>query len=188
MYSRWDPGTYTGQVRRRATPGSDRHQHRTGTHAADFVDRRGPRARAGAARRRRSRATRSSCRPARPASCSDGGDFGFRALTAAQCSDLDPQSQADARALKTALFPNSASPCYEFRTPAAYDIPSETRSEAPLDGAPARRRGMSFESLILTRNQLWSLGARLRRRRRSRARSASRRRRARSWTRPAGST
>ena len=155
VYSRWDPGTYVDKC------GVEQSQGPVGisigpAHTQPISSTAADRALAQEQATKAYTSYQKQLPPGAPASCTDGGDFGFRALTAAQCSDLDPQSQAEAKALRDSVFPNSASPCYEYRAPAAYDIPSETRTEGPLT---ALRHGtrMSFESLILTRNQLWSL-------------------------------
>jgi membrane-associated protease RseP (regulator of RpoE activity) len=91
-----------------------------------------------------------------PGWCYSGSGFGFVPLNAAQCSDLEPEDRAKAEALKSELFANTGASCYEFQPPQAFEVRTRTRSEAPWVAAPHAVR-LSFESLILTRNQLWSL-------------------------------
>lgn len=89
-----------------------------------------------------------------PAWCIGGSAFGFRGLTAAQCSGLDDADRIAAEALKTKLFAQTNVACYEFAVPAAYTVPTEHRSELPWEAIPHGTR-LSFESLILARNQIW---------------------------------
>jgi len=94
--------------------------------------------------------------PDAPAACFGGGSFGFRPLTAAQCSGLDDQSKADAEALKTRLFADTEFSCYQFSPPQGYIVPTVRRTEAPWVAIPNGAR-LSFESLILARNQIWGV-------------------------------
>lgn len=90
------------------------------------------------------------------ASCFGGSSFGFRPLTAAQCGALDGQDKADAEALKARLFAGTDFPCYQFSAPQAYIVPTERRVEPPWTAIPQGAR-LSFESLILARNQIWGV-------------------------------
>jgi len=92
-----------------------------------------------------------------PASCIGGSAFGFRPLTAGQCDGLgDPQAKAEAEALKARLFATTDFPCYQFSAPQAYVVPTERRSEPPWTAIPHGAR-LSFESLVLARNQIWGV-------------------------------
>jgi regulator of sigma E protease len=91
-----------------------------------------------------------------PAWCFSGTEFGFVGLSAAYCGTLDAQTQAEARALRDELFAESGSPCYEFRPGPAFEVITEDRSLPVWEAAPEAVR-MSFESVILTRNQIWML-------------------------------
>ncbi len=91
-----------------------------------------------------------------PASCLLGSAFGFGAISAGVCNDLDPEQKASATALRNDLFPQSNDPCYKFTAPPIFEIPSESRSEAPWVAVPHALR-QSYETVILTRNQIWAL-------------------------------
>lgn len=91
-----------------------------------------------------------------PPWCYSGSEFGFVGLTAAQCSGLSPEDQAAGRALKADLFAETDAACYEFRPPPAFEVITRTRSEPLWEALPNSLR-LSFESLILTRNQIWTL-------------------------------
>ena len=91
-----------------------------------------------------------------PASCLGGAAFGFRPLTTAQCDAEDPDTQAAARALKSKLFAGTDFPCYEFAAPQAYIVPVERESQPPWKAVPNGAR-LSYESLILARNQIWGV-------------------------------
>jgi len=97
---------------------------------------------------------RKDVKPGAPAGCG-AGNFGFRALTAPVCSSLGAQQQADARALKQQLFPEAAAPCYEFDPPQATEILTRSHREPIWTAVPHGAR-LSFESLIIARNQIWS--------------------------------
>lgn len=90
-----------------------------------------------------------------PAFCYAGTDFGFRGLSAAQCSTLDDQSRLDAEALKSDLFAESPDPCFIFQAGPQYEGLSKTEWEPPWRAIPDGTR-LSYESLILFRNQIWS--------------------------------
>jgi regulator of sigma E protease len=94
--------------------------------------------------------------PGSPAWCYGGADFGFRGLTAAQCNALDGEARAAAEALKNELFAETTSACYEFRPPTPYEAITEDRSEPIWEAVPNGFR-LAFESIILTRNQIWIL-------------------------------
>jgi regulator of sigma E protease len=92
-----------------------------------------------------------------PSWCRAGTAFGFSSLTAAQCADrLDEQGQADAQALKARLFPTIQDPCVVWTAPQASEAVTKLTWEAPQDAFPHGIR-LSFESLILTRNNIWRL-------------------------------
>ena len=91
-----------------------------------------------------------------PASCYGGSKFGFISMTAARCKALDPAARARAEQLKAELFPDSTSPCYEFSPGPAFEPFVKSRSEPIWQAVPHSVR-MSFESLILARNQIWSM-------------------------------
>ncbi|HEX5479071.1 MAG TPA: site-2 protease family protein [Dehalococcoidia bacterium] len=93
--------------------------------------------------------------PGAPAACGASG-FGFHAWTAAQCAGFGQQQQADARALKQQLFADTSQPCWTFEAPPATQIITHSVHQAPLTAFKNGSR-TSFESLILMRNQIWSL-------------------------------
>jgi len=90
-----------------------------------------------------------------PASCSDGRDFGFVPLNTNQCNDLDSGARANAVALKNDLFPNSGADCYRFDPGSDFEPFTRMHSEPPWKAFPDATR-LSFESLIFTRNAIWS--------------------------------
>lgn len=94
--------------------------------------------------------------PGSPAWCYGGSDFGFLGLSAARCDTLPDDVRAEAAALKAELFQQAQDPCFTFQPPTPYEIITENRWEAPWEAAPHAFR-LSFESLILTRNQIWML-------------------------------
>ncbi|MEX2245857.1 MAG: site-2 protease family protein [Dehalococcoidia bacterium] len=98
---------------------------------------------------------RSKLPPGSPARCSDGTAFGFVPIRALVCDDYDAERQAAARALKVELFPNAEAPCYEFDPPPDFVPFVVTRSEPPWEAIPDGTR-LSFESLVIARNQVWS--------------------------------
>ena len=83
-------------------------------------------------------------------------NFGFHAWTAAQCSGFGQQQQAEARALKQQLFADTSQPCWTFEAPPATEIITHSVHQGPLTAFKNGSR-TSFESLILMRNQIWSL-------------------------------
>jgi regulator of sigma E protease len=91
-----------------------------------------------------------------PAFCFGGSAFGFTPLTAAQCDALDDQSNAEAQALKSRLFQTTTFPCYTFTAPQAYVVPTEREAQPPWQAIPHGAR-LSYESLILARNQIWGV-------------------------------
>jgi regulator of sigma E protease len=91
-----------------------------------------------------------------PAHCYAGSEFGFVGMNEARCASLAPEEQAAARALKSELFAEASGACYEFRPPTAFEVVTRTRSEPIWEATPHALR-LSFESLILTRNQVWTL-------------------------------
>jgi len=91
-----------------------------------------------------------------PSWCYSGADFGFRGLSTAQCDALEPERQVEARALKADVFENAPDPCYVFEPGPGAEVITENRWENPLQAFSTGFR-LSFESLILTRNQLWIL-------------------------------
>ncbi len=158
-YARWNPPTYTdacgvkhtqGPTGIQIAPVSTDPVTRTPAETADLEK----------AARESWLAYRKEIPPGAPSWCYAGGDssavdFGFRPLTAAQCSDetgaLDPEKAQ----LKAELFPESEFPCFEFRPGPAYETKTRTESFPPWEAFP-RGLQMSFESLILFRNQVWS--------------------------------
>jgi regulator of sigma E protease len=97
---------------------------------------------------------RKDVKPGAPAGCG-AGNFGFHPLTAPICGTLGTQQQADARALKQELFPDASAPCYEFDPPQATEILTRSHREPIWTAIPHGAR-LSFESLIIARNQIWS--------------------------------
>ena len=98
---------------------------------------------------------RKDIKPGSPAYCYAGTDFGFRGLSAAQCSNLDDQSLAEAEALKANLFSESTSSCVVFEPGPQFEGLSKTEWQPPWTAVPDGAR-LSYESLILFRNQIWS--------------------------------
>jgi regulator of sigma E protease len=94
--------------------------------------------------------------PDSPASCYAGGDFGFRGLNAAQCSALEPDAQAQAQALKQELFTKTDSSCVVFTPPPGFAAYTRKVHEPIWKALPHGIR-MSGESVIMIRNQLWTL-------------------------------
>jgi regulator of sigma E protease len=91
-----------------------------------------------------------------PTWCYSGTEFGYVGLSAARCDALGPEQRAAAIANKEQLFQLAPDPCYVFQPPTPSSAITEDRSE-PLWGAISEGTRMSFESIILTRNQIWSL-------------------------------
>lgn len=105
--------------------------------------------------------------PGSPAACYSPADqtgddgllrsgFGFVGLSATACSALDPEDRAEALALKRDLFPLAPGDCYQFSPPPAVEVPTITVTEPPWEAIPHGVR-LAFESIILTRNQIWKL-------------------------------
>jgi len=155
VYSRWDPPTYSDEC------GVDHIQGPTGiqigavsvasyTYTGDELQK--------LEKSQRSAVSEynSQVAPGSPAWCYSGSEFGYRGYSAAQCATLGPDQQAAARANKDQLFQQAPDPCYLFQPPPAVSPITENRSE-PLWSAFKQGVRLSFESIILTRNQIWSL-------------------------------
>jgi len=155
VYARWNPQPYTDEC------GVKHESGPTGISIATPFGQYTPRTAAETATLdKESRAAfkeyQTQIAPGSPASCSSGADFGFVPLTAAQCADLDPGERAAAEALKSELFAGQAAPCYQFSPGPRFEPFTRTRSEPIWEAAPHGVR-LSFESLIIARNQLWSM-------------------------------
>ena len=154
VYARWDPPPYVDEC------GVEQRQGPTGigltTRHGQFTPlTREERADAEALSREAFPKYRDEVAPGAPESCTDGRAFFFLPLTAADCAELTPEQRASAEARKRELFADSASPCYEFDPPPAFVSFTRTRSEPPWEAIPHGVR-LSFESLVLARNQVWS--------------------------------
>lgn len=90
-----------------------------------------------------------------PASCTSGAAFGFQSLSAAECADLTPEQRAEAQALKRELARESSAPCFLFDPRPNFAPFLRTRSEPFWEAIPHGVR-LSFDSLILTRNLIWT--------------------------------
>lgn len=90
-----------------------------------------------------------------PASCYAGTSFGFSPLSEAKCSDSVGPQRDQAEALKARLFPTLKDPCVVWAAPQASEAVTKLTWEAPQHAIPHGLR-LSFESLILARNQIWS--------------------------------
>jgi regulator of sigma E protease len=153
VYSRWDPPAYPDEC------GVQVQQGKTGVTIQPLRSLSGTRSAEELADLRRDARQawldyRREIGPNAPQSCLRAGEFGFRALSAPVCDSLPAEDQAAARALKAELFAESRDPCYEFDPPPPVDAILETRSEPPWTAFPRGLR-LSFESLILARNQIW---------------------------------
>jgi regulator of sigma E protease len=153
VYSRWNPGTYKDEC------GVDQPVGPIGISIGPARSRNIPstaaeRAKAELDARKAAANYKKDVAPGSPAFCYAGASFGFSPLTAAQCDDLAPDARAAAQALKTELFAESSAPCFTFTPPAAIDVPSITESQPPWKAIPNGAR-LSYESLILARNQIW---------------------------------
>jgi regulator of sigma E protease len=153
VYSRWNPGTYkdecgvdqpVGPIGIQIAPA---HSRKISTTAEERV-------KAEAAARKNVQSYKKDVAPNSPAFCYAGASFGFTPLSAAQCDNLDAPSATAARAMKGELFPESTSPCYTYTTPDAIDVDTVRESQPPWEALPNGLR-LSFESLILARNQIW---------------------------------
>ncbi|MDP9238187.1 MAG: site-2 protease family protein [Chloroflexota bacterium] len=153
VYSRWNPGTYKDECGVDQPVGpigisiGPAHSQKISSTAADRV-----KAEAGA--KKAASDYKKDVASGSPAFCYAGASFGFTPLTAAQCDDLAPDARATAQALKTELFSESSSPCFTFTAPDAIDVPSVVESQPPWEAIPHGAR-LSYESLILARNQIW---------------------------------
>lgn len=94
--------------------------------------------------------------PGSPGYCYSPAEFGFVGYTQAQCDALDPADREAALALKRDLFAEAASDCYLFQPSPPVEIPLVRISEPPWEAIPHGVR-LSFESIILTRNQVWAM-------------------------------
>lgn len=158
VYSRWNPGTYTdacgvehaqGPIGITIGPAHAQPVQRTATERAKLQ----------ADSETAYQDYRKQVKSGSPPACLSGNfgpdaDFGFFGTAAARCDALSPEDRAAAAALKARLFPESEFPCYEFRAPPAAIVPDETRWQPPWQAVPNGAR-LSFESLILFRNQVW---------------------------------
>lgn len=88
--------------------------------------------------------------------CYSPAEYGFVGYTQAQCDGLDPADRTEALALKQELFAEAASDCYVFRPSPPQEVPLISVSEPPWEAIPHGAR-LSFESIILTRNQVWAM-------------------------------
>jgi regulator of sigma E protease len=159
VYSRWNPGSYADAC------GVKHAQGPVGitigpAHTFPIQSTAAERAKLEQAQRSAYQDYKKQVQPGSPPECFSGNfapnaDFGFRGVSAAICDTFDAQQKAEAEALRNELFPESSSPCYEFRPFAAYDVQTETRWQAPWEAIPNGGR-LSFESLILFRNQIWT--------------------------------
>jgi regulator of sigma E protease len=152
--SRWNPGSYTDEC------GIEHDQGPVGIsissiHAFPISTTAAERAKAEQDSKKAFADYKNQIAPGSPASCYGGAAFGFAAKNEAQCSGLDPEEQVAARALRDELFTETNYPCYTYTAPAAYDVPTERRWEAPWIAIPHGTR-LSYESLILFRNQVWT--------------------------------
>ncbi len=93
--------------------------------------------------------------PDAAAGCRDGSDFLFAPISAAECQRLDADERAKAEALRAELFSDASAPCYKFNPGQGFAGFTRTRSEPIHEALPNGVR-LSFESLILARNQIWS--------------------------------
>ena len=154
VYARWDPPEYTDEC------GVEHPQGPTGImigavsvqpvsltpeDRADLED----------ANRRAFKEYRDEISPDAPSWCYGGSGFGFASLAQEECDGLSDERRQHAQELKQELFPNSEYPCYEFRPGPATEVITRSESLPPWEALPEGPR-MSFESLILARNQIWS--------------------------------
>ncbi len=98
---------------------------------------------------------RAAAKPGAPPSCTNGAAFGFESLSAAECADFTPEERGEAEALKREIAPESSAPCYQFDPPPNFAPFLRTRSEPVWEALPHGAR-LSFDSLILTRNLIWT--------------------------------
>jgi regulator of sigma E protease len=154
-YARWDPPSYTDECGiRRGTgmtgivlaPARQFNVPLTGTDRVEFEK----------ASREAYDENAKKIAPGSDAACYSPVEYGFAPIAESQCRALDEQDEAAARALKAEAFPNAAAPCYEFRPGPVSEQPTKTVQYPPWEAAP-RAVKLSFENLVLTRNQLWKL-------------------------------
>jgi regulator of sigma E protease len=93
--------------------------------------------------------------PGAPVDCYSPSDFAFFPLAADECAALPPEERAAAEARKQELFAGSTAACYDFDPGMNFVAFTKTRSLPPWEAIPQGAR-LSFESLILARNQVWS--------------------------------
>ena len=152
-YARWDPPGYIDDC------GVERSQGATGIALApkyadpvqltdEEIARAEPRAREAYLKQREQLPADA------PARCFSGAALGFVAVRQAQCNDFDEARRAKAMALRNDLFPDAIDPCYEFR-PQGFEVRTDTESVPVWEAVPEGAR-LAFESVILTRNMLWS--------------------------------
>lgn len=153
VYARWDPKPYKdecgvsqpeGPTGITVTPGGVVAVSRTPQETADLLK----------SSKQQYLDYKKDVRSGAPAGCG-AANFGFVPLSAGVCGTLGTQQQAQAQALKQELVPESKDPCYDFRPPQATEIMTRTRHEPFWTAIPHGAR-MSFESLIIARNQIWS--------------------------------
>lgn len=154
VYSRWNPASYTDEC------GIQHAQGPTGITIGSAFGQFVPRTDAEIAQLRQDardsfKQYKDEVRADAPASCLSGTEFGFVPLTAAECDALPPQQQAAARDLKAELFAGTGAACYDFKPGPEFVPFTKTRSEPPWQAIPHGAR-MSFESLIMARNQIWT--------------------------------
>lgn len=155
VYARWDPPTWVDEC------GITRSQGMTGLvlgPARVFNVSRTPEETAQLEKDLRKEYTQhqEQIAPGSPATCYSPTEFGFTPLTAAQCAALPDDERVIAERDKAELFANAPGDCYVFRPPQAVEAPTKTVSKPPWEAFPAGAR-KAWESLILTRNQVWSM-------------------------------
>ncbi len=155
VYSRWNPKSYNDEC------GVERSQGPIGisvgpAHSSPYTTTAAERATIEAQSEKGFADYKSHIAPDAPAWCFGGSAFGFRGLTAAQCSALEPADKAAAEARKARLFAKTDFACHEFPAQTGYIVPIERQAEPPWEAVPGATR-LSFESLILARNQIWGV-------------------------------
>ena len=152
-YARWDPPTYIDDC------GVERSQGATGiTLASKHVDpvtlteeevaELKPKAKEAYLEER------AKLPPDAPARCFSGAAFGFVAVRDAQCREFDEERRREAMELRDELFAESLDPCYEFR-PQGAEVRTDVVRSPVWEAVPEGAR-LSFESVILTANMIWS--------------------------------
>jgi hypothetical protein len=155
VYARWNPQPYTDECGVKQPTGP------TGITIGTPFGQSAPRTAAETAELEKQSRTgladyRKEIAPGAPTSCYGGAQFGFVSLSAGACAGLEPEARAAAESLKSELFPESSAPCYQFSPGLKFEPFVKSRSEPVWDAVPHSVR-MSFESLVLARNQLWSM-------------------------------